>query len=109
MIFKPGDKVKCAFFGDEVFLLELGGGFNFPICFKRGNSVWEFLLDGRYSDGHTHPVLTLVERPKEKVKRKLYVCIKATDRYRPADVCAFTNVVNYEDCWEELDLSEDSE
>ena len=65
--FKAGDKVKCAFFGDEVFELREDGG-NFLVILERKDSEMFFLKDGRYTQYHTHPVLTLVERPNTKVK-----------------------------------------
>lgn len=69
MIFKKNDKVKCAFFGDEVFELEEGDEF---VYFSHSKGTSSFLKDGRASDSHTHPVLTLVERPKKKKKVELW-------------------------------------
>ena len=63
--FKAGDKVKCYFYGDEVFTLEM---FGHNIGFSLKQVPLIFLDDGRYYESHTHPVLTLVERPKVKVQ-----------------------------------------
>jgi len=58
--FKEGDRVKCAFFGAEVFTLEKFGQ---SIGFSLRQVPLTFLDDGRYCETHTNPVLTLVERP----------------------------------------------
>jgi len=69
-IFQAGDKVTCAFFGDEVFCLTKAPiWLIYPLQIESKNYVYTFTEDGRADALHTHPVLTLVERPKKKVKR----------------------------------------
>jgi hypothetical protein len=69
--FKPKDKVECTFFGDEVFEVHDTGHKDFPIAIinNEGNNFGRFTSDGKYLNQHTHPVLTLVERPKKKVTK----------------------------------------
>lgn len=69
--FEPGDKVKCAFFDDELF--ELEGFSEFEIRFQRGDTTYYFATDGRYSTNHTRPVLALVEKKKEKLRMECWV------------------------------------
>lgn len=67
--FRAKDKVKCAFFGDEVFELEeIGSSLKL-----KGSSNMElnFSKFGKVMTHHTHPVLTLVERPKRMVKKQV--------------------------------------
>lgn len=71
MEYQAGDKVKCAFFGEEVFELkgikaEKCAGIYFPLYFEYNNANHYFTTDGKDSLKHTHPILTLVERPKKK-------------------------------------------
>lgn len=73
--FKVGDKVKCAFFGDEVFELEDTPDDYYSICFKRLEAYHSFTVHGKSVSSHTHPVLTLVERPKRKEKRTITLYI----------------------------------
>lgn len=69
--FKVGDKVKCVFFGDRVFTLGKADILdNLYLLELVGVSQPTFMEDGRYNPYHTHPVLTLVERPKKKVKKQ---------------------------------------
>jgi len=67
MEFKAGGKVKCAFFGDEVFELKYVTGCRdiYPLTISRLGSYDTFTIDGRSSSMHTHPILILVERKKE--------------------------------------------
>lgn len=63
--FRAGDKVKCTFFGDEVFELVEHTGY-YPLKIKRESCEYIFQRDGRYCVHHTSSVLTLVSRPKKK-------------------------------------------
>lgn len=75
-IFQAGDKVKCAFFGDEVFVLVDNNIYNtadYPLMLSKVGDQGMFTTDGRLHTSHTHPVLTLVERPKKKIKKKYWV------------------------------------
>jgi len=65
--FKVGDRVKCAFYGDEIFTLETFQ-FSDGLIIKHGDNYVPFLADGKVHKSHTHPVLTLVERAKVKVE-----------------------------------------
>ena len=65
--FKVGDRVKCTFFGDAVFTLETFQ-FSDGLIIKYGDNYVPFLADGKVHKSHTHPVLTLVERPKKKIQ-----------------------------------------
>ena len=65
--FKVGDRVKCTFFGDRIFTLIADGSF---LLLENKREL--FLYDGKHQKSHTHPVLTLVERPKVKVKVTLW-------------------------------------
>jgi len=69
--FKVGDRVKCTFFGDAVFTLETFQ-FSDVLIIKYGDNYVPFLADGKVHKSHTHPVLTLVERPKVKVEVTLW-------------------------------------
>lgn len=69
MEFKAGDKVKCYFFGDEVFILDSNRGSDYPLGFDSHGERWTFTDDGRFHDDHSVPVLTLVERSTKKVKK----------------------------------------
>jgi len=73
-LYRAGDKVKCAFFGDKVFTLIEKGFSNYLYIEKYGCSL-AFYLDGRFEDDHTHSILTLVERPKTKVEFIVWVNI----------------------------------
>ena len=64
--FKAGDKVKCYFYGDEVFTLVKDGSF-----LRLENKRELFWNDGKNQKSHTHPALTLVERPKVKTQTQL--------------------------------------
>jgi len=79
--FKVGDRVKCAFYGDEVFELIKHEDSIEVLILEREDIEMYFLKDGRNSTRHTHPVLTLVERPKTKVQVTRYVNV-----YKDADV-----------------------
>ena len=63
--FKVGDRVKCAFYGDEIFTLEDCGRHN---ALSLAGLKGVFYTNGRCNIEHTHSVLTLVERAKTKVK-----------------------------------------
>lgn len=67
MKFKPGDKVKCAFFGDEVFELREDLNIFYSVYFLHKDDEYSFTEDGKHAKEHTHPVLTLVERPEPRV------------------------------------------
>lgn len=105
MIFKAGDRVRCAFFGEEIFTLQHNG--NHLPNFSRDGTCYDFLEDGRWAKSHTASCLTLVERPKEKVSRKLYVAtttiyVNPTLQIAEGTVCAFEKTPN--SYWEEFDL-----
>ena len=72
MEFKVGDIVKCVFYGDEEFeLMSDSVSSLFPLAITSdicGHIT--FTLSGRVSTSHTHPVLTLVSRPRPKKKVK---------------------------------------
>jgi len=68
--FKAGDRVKCTFFGDKIFTLKKSSSLEL-LRFDIGDTFFSFYKDGTYEELHTHPVLTLVERPKVKVE----VCV----------------------------------
>jgi len=70
--FKHGDKVKCAFFGDEIFTLEETAPFG-VLKIDTGEKFVSFYKNGTYEELHTHPVLTLVERAKTKVKVSVWL------------------------------------
>lgn len=76
MEFKAGDKVKCVFFGDEVFTLQNINAdkyyedYIFKIEYK--DITHSFTIDGKYYSQHTHPVLTLVERPTKKIAKRFW-------------------------------------
>ena len=78
--FKAGDRVKCVFFGDEIFTLteRITSLTAFPVSFERVGHVLTFLRDGRHSTHHTHPSITLVERPKTKRTIHRYVNVYAS-------------------------------
>ena len=80
MEFKADDKVTCSYFGAEVFVLKpfkssCLEGFYF---FCEGRE-YDFTKDGRDSNTHAHPVLTLVERPKKVKKIKLEFWVNVYD------------------------------
>lgn len=71
--FKPGDKVRVSFFGEQVFTLLKLDDEDFPIYFEvtkpNGSRTREvFKVDGRLTSYHTHPVLTMVEPKKEPIR-----------------------------------------
>lgn len=69
--FKAGDKVKCVFYGDKVFTLGRSDRIDYLYLMELGGtSQPTFMEDGRYNHSHTHPSITLVERPKVKVKKR---------------------------------------
>lgn len=121
MIFKPGDRVRCHYYGEEIFTLEKAYAeyqtANTYLKFTRNGSEHVFYEDGKFAPTHVAPLLTLVERPKEKVKRKLYVAIKnhwekgcldgepTTRIIHEGDVIASESVDHQH--WEELDLGGD--
>lgn len=66
-LFKPGDKVRCAFYGDEVFTLVLGFCDSI-VTLNRAVPYRDFFSDGKIHRDHTHPVLTMVEPKKEPLR-----------------------------------------
>ena len=82
--FKAGDRVKCVFFGDKTFTLtqSISG---LCVFVEHEGHFFTFLKDGRYSTHHTHPSITLVERPKTKHTVSRYVNVYASDNSRDYD------------------------
>jgi len=74
--FKVGDKVKCTFYGDRIFTLYESEDDRYLVITCEGDS---FLKNGTQHGYHTHPVLTLVERPKTKVKVTRWASIYPND------------------------------
>lgn len=72
MEFQEKDLVKCAFFGDKIFVLEKCDVNDDCVGFRRNSLFYSFLSDGRYYKHHTAPVLTLVERPAQKIKKRFW-------------------------------------
>lgn len=66
--FKAKDKVKCAFFGDEALELKDSLNHNHPLVIYRGNDFYLFTKNGMFDLTHTHPILTLVERPEPRIE-----------------------------------------
>ncbi len=67
--FKEGDKVKCAFYGDEVFTLGKYPDSIYPLSFETPKRVHSFTRKGLHNEIHTHSILTLVDRKIEKVAK----------------------------------------
>lgn len=72
VIFEAGDVVKCAFFGDEEFVLKEIDNSDYPILIdcasESGNRRDElFTRDGFFHVNHTSPALKLV---RKKIKKR---------------------------------------
>lgn len=89
-IFKPGDFVRCAFYGDRIHVLMSGEVSCYPVEIHVDGGTCSFTEDGRSELSHTHPVLTLVERPKKSVRKGLYqALLKSGDEFMLSTfVCA---------------------
>jgi len=66
-LYRAGDKVKCAFFGDKVFKLYAYSEGSYLYIEHEGGFI-SFCAEGRHMKSHTHSTLTLVDRQKTKVE-----------------------------------------
>lgn len=97
MIFKPGDKVRCALFGNEVFTLAkcTGSGPEYSTYFIR-DGFYHVTPDGRLDIKHTDSVLDLIERDpvaRRRVKKKGYIGVWANRELEKSGIYSTTGAI----------------